>query len=152
MILTGVCGALVGWYWQGCVGFGGMILTGECGALVGWYSQGSVGSWWDDTDRGVGGMILTGECGEFVGWYWQGSVGRWWDDTHRGNGSTDRKICRTATFSTTNLIYNDLRSKPGLRDDTPVIDRLRHDTALFSVNWSVNRVGTAQWTVSQSLL
>jgi hypothetical protein len=45
--------------------------------------------------------------------------------------STGIKTCHSATLSTNNLTRGERRSKPGLRDKRPAINRLSHGTANF---------------------
>jgi hypothetical protein len=45
------------------------------------------------------------------------------------NQSTRRKICLSATLSTTNPTWTDPESNPGLRGGRPATNRLRHGTA-----------------------
>jgi len=60
----------------------------------------------------AGGMILTGE-----------------------NRSTGRKICPSATMSTTNLMYTDLGSTLGLRGERPATDRFSHSRLQINLNY-----------------
>ena len=45
------------------------------------------------------------------------------------NGSTRRNPCPSATFSTTNLTWNELGSNLCLRGESPATDRLSHGAA-----------------------
>jgi hypothetical protein len=47
------------------------------------------------------------------------------------NRSTREKTCPSATLSTTNPTWTDLRSNPGLRGEKPATNRLSHGTALW---------------------
>jgi hypothetical protein len=47
------------------------------------------------------------------------------------NRSTGRETCPSATLSTTNPTWIDLKSNLGLRGERPAIDSLSHGTALF---------------------
>jgi hypothetical protein len=75
------------------------------------------------------------------------------------NRSTRVKICPSATLSTTNPIWTDPGSNPGLRGERPATNSLSHGTASseFSILWSVSGVLlTCQfsilWSVSGVLL
>jgi hypothetical protein len=46
------------------------------------------------------------------------------------NRSTREKTCPSATLSTTNPIWTDPESNPGLRGGRPAVNRLSHGTAL----------------------
>jgi hypothetical protein len=49
------------------------------------------------------------------------------------NRSTRGKTCPCATLSTTNPIWTDPVSNPGLRGERPVTNRLSHGTAVVGV-------------------
>jgi hypothetical protein len=57
------------------------------------------------------------------------------------NNVSRRKACRTATFSTTNLTWNDLGSNLGLRDERPANNCLSHDkiNLLYAFFWVIDR-------------
>jgi hypothetical protein len=58
-------------------------------------------------------------------WVWRGN------DTDRENRRTLRKICPSATLSTTNPTWNDLGMNPGLHGERLTSNCLSHGTALF---------------------
>jgi hypothetical protein len=51
----------------------------------------------------------------------------------RENRSTLGKICPSATLSTTNPIWTDPESNPGLRGGGPAANRLSHGTAVTAL-------------------
>jgi hypothetical protein len=51
----------------------------------------------------------------------------------RENRNTRGKTCPIATLSTTNLMWTDPESKPGLRGERPATNRLSHGTATANV-------------------
>ena len=57
------------------------------------------------------------------------SMDHWWNDTDRGKWNARRKTCPNATLSTSNLIPNDLGSKPRLRGDRPANNCVNSGTA-----------------------
>jgi hypothetical protein len=60
--------------------------------------------------------------------------------------STGRKICHSATASTTNLTWTDLGSNTGLRSEKPASRRLSHGTA-FRTKGRLNYTQTPTvWT------
>jgi hypothetical protein len=52
-----------------------------------------------------------------------------WNEIDRGKPTTRRKICPSATLSTTNLTWIDPGKNPGLRSGRPATNRLSHGTA-----------------------
>jgi hypothetical protein len=51
-----------------------------------------------------------------------------WNEIDRGKPTTRRKICPSATLSTTNPTWTDPGSNPGLRSGRPATNRLSHGT------------------------
>jgi hypothetical protein len=56
-----------------------------------------------------------------------------WNEIHRENRSTRGKTCPIATLSTTNPIWTDPASNPGLRGGRPAANSLSHGTAEIRV-------------------
>jgi hypothetical protein len=51
------------------------------------------------------------------------------------NLNTRRRACPSATLSTTNPLWTDPGSGPGLRGERPATDRLSHGTATISPHY-----------------
>jgi hypothetical protein len=54
------------------------------------------------------------------------------------NRSTRKKTCPSAILSTTNPIWTDQGSKPGLRGERPATNRLSHGTAYLVYQYVLN--------------
>jgi hypothetical protein len=61
-------------------------------------------------------------------WLWSS----WWNEDWQGKPKYSEKTCPSATLSTTNPTWPDLRSNPGRRSGKPATNRLSYGTA-FSI-------------------
>jgi hypothetical protein len=117
------CGALVEWYWQEKT-----EVLGEkhytASVVDEWMSM---EHWWKDTDRGKQkywerniisiSVRWMNEYWALVEWYWQ------------ENWITWIKTCHSATLSTINLTWSEVRLNPGLNSDRLVTNHLTYGTA-----------------------
>jgi hypothetical protein len=61
-------------------------------------------------------------------WWWLWST--WWNENWQGKQKYSEKTCPSATLSTTNPTWPDLRSNPGRHGGKPATSRLGYGTAL----------------------
>jgi hypothetical protein len=63
--------------------------------------------------------------------YMKTSTQHWWNDTDGGKPMYSEKTCPTATLSTTNVTWTNLKSNLGLRGEKSVTNPLQNKSALY---------------------
>jgi hypothetical protein len=73
------------------------------------------------------------------------STQHWWNDTDGGKPMYSEKTCPTATLSTTNFTWTNLKSNLGLRGEKSVTNPLENKSAFYKYIYYISHVSKTQY-------